>query len=271
MLRLLLEDVHFDNFLIGQFREFAVSVELKEAFFVCNVIQEDHAVSVVDFMLKNARQKTLGFDADIPAACIERTNADFWIARHDAVDVLYAEAAFMVEFGRTFVFDDFRVDERNEASIFFVVEVAPHDNDPLETVDLDGGQRDAKFVGARCFPIKGGSFHVGDERFDVVGNNFDLARALAQVIVGKGDDVVFSGHVKKVYSIWNGEYSVVCSTEQTVRIKLGLPVLGNDRSYVLERLARAAFDSDLPAVEAAQPFVESGRRANNRDVFAGGT
>lgn len=110
-----------------------------------------------------------------------------------AVDVGHAQAAFKVGYDFAFVLGDLGVDEDGEFLIFFVIVVVADDDDPVQLVDLDGGQGDPDLVVAAGVPIHGGGLHVLDDLLNFVGDYADALGFLPQVRVRQGDNVVF-GH-----------------------------------------------------------------------------
>ena len=77
---------------------------------VANVVDENDAVAVVDFVLQDARQKAVGLDADFVAVDIGGFNADFAVAGNFAIKILDAEAAFVIVGDFAFLLDYFRID-----------------------------------------------------------------------------------------------------------------------------------------------------------------
>ena len=93
------------------------------------MVNEDDAVTMVDFVLQDARQESVSFDADFVAVDIDGFNADFAVAGNFAVKVLDAQAAFVIIDDFALVFDDFRIYQRDKILIFFVFEISTDDDD----------------------------------------------------------------------------------------------------------------------------------------------
>ena len=106
---------------------------------IFDTVHERDAITVVDFMLQDAGQKTFGFDADFMAIDINRFDADFTVARDFAVALFDAQTTFVVGDHGADAFDDFGVDEWCKFTDGFVVEIRADDNDAERIINLNGG------------------------------------------------------------------------------------------------------------------------------------
>lgn len=140
---------------------------------ILDVIDEHDAVDVIDLMLDDTSQKARSFKADFMAVGIEGADADFRMARNLAVNVRHAETPFVVVSDISLMLNDFRVNERHKFPVGLIVETAPDDDDPLESVDLDGRKGCADFMGTGIFPIKRGISHILDEQPNVTTYGLD--------------------------------------------------------------------------------------------------
>lgn len=178
---------------IIEWNELTLGIESIEAVrLVAEVVDKEQAICVIDLVLDDARQEALGLEADFVAVDIAGFDANFGPARYAAIDAVDTEAAFEVGEFFAFKFDDFGVYESGKFTRVFVVEIFADDDDAVETVDLDSGERGADFVWPGVLPVETSADHVVDESPRVIGDDVDAGGFLPEVCVRQGDDVFFS-------------------------------------------------------------------------------
>lgn len=155
------------------------------------MIDEHDAVRVVDFVLEHAGEEAIGFESDFVAINVEGFDADAVVAPDFAVKPVDAETPFVILVRATFAFDNFRVDKRDEFLDGFVVKVAAHDDDPLETVDLDSGKGCTDFVRPGILPVETRVGHVLDELACLIGHDVHTVGLLSEMRIWEGDDSFF--------------------------------------------------------------------------------
>ena len=74
------------------------------------MVDEYEAVSVVDFVLNDARQESFGLEAHFVPLGVERFDANFGMSGHAAIEAIHAEASLVVCDDVAFVLNDFWVD-----------------------------------------------------------------------------------------------------------------------------------------------------------------
>ncbi len=155
---------------------------------VFDVVNEEDAIEVVDFVEEGAGEGAFGFDADRSAVFEECLDLDFGGAFNEAVDEGNREATFVIFFGFAFGFDDFWVDEGGEVDVLFVFEVVTDDDNAAVKTELRGGHGSRKFVRVSFFPVEGSFAHVGDDVSSFFGDCVDLATFLTEARVGRRDN-----------------------------------------------------------------------------------
>ncbi len=130
---------------------------------VADMINEENAVEMVDFVKKGAGEITTGLEADFGAVFELSFDLDFVRASDDAVNFWYGKTTFVIGLGATFGADDFGVDEGGEGGMIFVFEVIAHNNNALILAELRSGHGGGNFVGVKRLPGEGRFDHVGDD------------------------------------------------------------------------------------------------------------
>ena len=160
---------------------------------VFDVVDEENAFEVVNFVEQGAGEIIFGSQADFGAVFEEGFDLDLFGAGNEAVEFGDGEAAFVVGLGFAVGFDDFGVDEGGEGVFGFVFEVVADDNNALVDAELGGGHGGGELVGVLLFPLQGSGGHIGDDLVGFVGDFVDTAGFLAQAGVRSGDDGFESG------------------------------------------------------------------------------
>ncbi len=164
--------------------EFAFVVHAVEGFFVIfDVVDEEDAIEVIDFVLKSASEKIFGFNADRGAIFELGFDADFVTAGNFTIEKRYGETTFVVGDDFAVGLDDLWVQESGKMVVVFVVEVVSDDNYALVDAELRGGHSGGELVRVFFFPSEAFGTHGGDSfsYFGVV--NACLGRFLAQTRV----------------------------------------------------------------------------------------
>ncbi len=167
-------------FFIFERLQFALVVEAEEGLGVIfDMVDEDNAITMVNFVLENARQEILGGHPELLAVDIQRFNLDLLVPWHLAVNARHAEAALEVLDDIAFALGDLWVNKYRKGMILFVVIIITNHNDFVEPIDLNGGQRYANFMIATLVPADSCGLHVFDNLLNLVGNNADALRLLS--------------------------------------------------------------------------------------------
>ena len=134
--------------------EVAVLIHTEESLgLVFDVVDEEDAFEVVNFVEEGAGEVIFGSQADFGAVFEEGFDLDFLGAGNEAVEFGNGEAAFVVGLGFAVGFDDFGVDEGGEGVFGFVLEVVADDDNALVDAELGGGHGGRELVGVLFFPL----------------------------------------------------------------------------------------------------------------------
>lgn len=155
---------------------------------VADMIDEEDAVEVVDFVKKGSSEVAASFDTDFGAVFEDGFDFGFRWATNKAVNIGDGEAAFLVDLRFAFSANDFWVDESGKRLIIFIIEVVANNNNALVLAKLGGGHGSRKLVRVLIFPVKRGGNHVGNKFASFVGNFVDFGGFVAQTRVGSGDN-----------------------------------------------------------------------------------
>ena len=155
---------------------------------VLDVVDEENAFEVVDFVEQGAGEVIFGFQADFGAVFEEGFDLDFFGAGNEAIEFGDGETAFVVGLGFAVGLDDFGVDEGGEGVFGFILEVVADDNNALVDAELGGGHGGGELIRVLFFPFQGSGGHIGDDLVGFIGDFADTAGFLAQAGVRRGDD-----------------------------------------------------------------------------------
>lgn len=184
----------FDFAVVVDWLEVAFVVHSEEGFFVVlDVVDEEDAAQVVDFMEQDAGEGAIGLDADFGAVFEEGFDFGLFGAGDKAVDFRNRETAFIVFFEFAFGFYDFGVDEGGKVVVLLVLHVVANDDDFLVDAHLGGGHGGRKFKGVTFFPVERELHHVGDDFFCIVGNPGDFGGFFSEARI-RGSDNFHKGN-----------------------------------------------------------------------------
>ncbi len=156
--------VVFNFFVVVDGIEVALVVHaIKGVGLVFDVVDEEDAIKMVDFVKEGASEGIFGFDADGGAVFEHRLDFNFGGARNLAVNGGNGEAALEVGDDFAFGFDDFGVDEGGEGFVFLVVEVVTDDDNAAVEAELRRSHGGGEFVRVGFFPFEGSLAHFGDD------------------------------------------------------------------------------------------------------------
>ena len=134
--------------------EVAVLIHAEESLgLVLDVVNEENAFEVVDFVEQGAGEVIFGFQADFGAVFEEGFDLDFFGAGDEAVEFGNGEAAFVVGLRFAVGFDDFGVDEGGKGVFGLVLKIVADDDDALVDAELGGGHGGGEFIGVLLLPF----------------------------------------------------------------------------------------------------------------------
>ncbi len=167
---------------------------VESVFLAADVVNEEDAVEVVDFVKKGAGEKTFGLQANFVAVLEKGFNFYLAGATDFAVDFWHRETAFEIGFDFAFGADDFGVDESGKMVIGFVIEVVADNDNALVDAELRGGHGGRKFVGVLFFPFEGFCDHVANDFLGFGGDFANFGGFSAETRV-RSDDNVFHWYI----------------------------------------------------------------------------
>lgn len=162
---------------------------IESIFLAADVVDEEDAVEVVNFVKKGAGEKTFGLQTDFVAVFEKGFNFDLAGTTNLAVNFWDGETAFEIGFDFAFGADDFGVDEGGKMVIGFVVEVVADNDDALVDAELRGGHGGRKFVGVLFFPFEGFCDHVANDFLGFGGDFANFGGFSAETRVRSGDNI----------------------------------------------------------------------------------
>lgn len=162
---------------------------VESVFLAADVVDEEDAVEVVNFVKKGAGEKTFGLQTDFVAVFEKGFNFDLAGTTNFAVNFRHRETTFEIGFDFAFGADDLRIDESSKMVIGFVVEVVADNNNALVDAELRGGHGGRKFVGVLFFPFERFCDHVANDFLGFGGDFANFGGFSAETRVRSGDNV----------------------------------------------------------------------------------
>lgn len=177
------------SIIISDRDEVAFVVEAVESvFLVADVVDEENAVEVVDFVEKGASEEAFGFEADFVAVFEEGFDFGFAGAADAAIDLGDREATLIVSLDFAFGADDFGVNEGSEMTVLLVVKVVADDNDALVDAELGRSHGGREFIRVLFFPVERTFNHIRNNRAGFVGDLANFGGFGAETGVGGGNN-----------------------------------------------------------------------------------
>lgn len=149
---------------------------VESVFLTANMIDEENAVEVIDFVEESAGEEAFGFEANFAAVFEQGFDFDFARATDAAINFRDREAAFKISFGLAFGADDLGVDEGGEVIVGFVFEIIADDNNALVNAELWRSHGGRKLIRMLLFPLEGASNHIANNFAGFVGDFANFGR-----------------------------------------------------------------------------------------------
>ncbi len=126
---------------------------VKSVLVVLDMINEENAIQMVDFVHEGASEVAISFEADF--STVFEHGFDLYPVRatNQAINLRNREASLMFFDDFAVSFDNFRIDEGGEGVVFLIIKIIAHDNDALVYAHLGGSHSSGKLKGVCLFPV----------------------------------------------------------------------------------------------------------------------